>query len=121
MSLRRRAYFFGHSAEARAAVWLRLKGYRILARRYKTSCGEIDIVAARFGVLCFVEVKARRSLEEARWALGPHQKRRIENAARIWLQNFDKPGYHTKRFDVILIAPRRRPRHIENAFAAEKY
>jgi putative endonuclease len=121
MNSRRRAYRLGHDAENRAVLWLRLKGYRILARRYKTPLGEIDIVARRRGVIGFVEVKARRSLEEARHALKPHQRQRIERAARIWLQNFDKPAYHTKRFDVILIAPWRRPRHIENAFPAHAF
>ena len=116
---RRRAYLFGHDAETRAAMWLRLKGYRILARRYKTPFGEIDIIARRLGVICFTEVKARCTLEEARRALTSRQQGRIANAARIWLQNFDKPAYHSHRFDVILIAPRRRPQHIENAFPAQ--
>ena len=119
MGSRRRAFLFGYSAETRAAMWLRLKGYKILARRYKTPFGEIDIIAIRLGTLCFTEVKARHTLEEARWAVVAHQQRRIANAARIWLQNFDKPAYHTKRFDVILIAPRARPHHIENAFMAD--
>ena len=36
----------GHASESLAALWLRLKGYRILARRLKTHAGEIDLVAA---------------------------------------------------------------------------
>ncbi len=121
MPRRRRAYLFGHSAEARAAIWLRLKGYRILARRFKTPLGEIDIIARRFGVLCFVEVKARRNMAEAYHALNKHQQRRIANAANIWLQNHEKASYHTKRFDVILIAPGFLPYHIENAFMVNGY
>ena len=51
----------GHSSESLAALWLRLKGYRILARRLKTRAGEIDLVAAApFGPVCFIEVKARQ-------------------------------------------------------------
>ncbi len=121
MPRRRRAYLFGHSAEMRAAIWLRLKGYRILARRFKTPLGEIDIIARRFGVLCFTEVKARRNMDDAYHALNKHQQRRIANAANIWLKRHDRGSYHTRRFDVILIAPRRLPRHIENAFMVDVY
>jgi hypothetical protein len=57
---RRRAYRFGHWAETLCVWWLRLGGYRVLARRYKTPVGEIDIVARRGAALAFIEVKARR-------------------------------------------------------------
>src|SRR5258708_40248810 len=55
-SQRRIAFRFGLSAESRAAALLIAKGYRILARRFRTPLGEIDIVARRRGVLVFVEV-----------------------------------------------------------------
>ena len=59
------AFKFGISAESRAAAFLIAKGYRILARRYRSPAGEIDIVARRRGTLIFVEVKAREKLDDA--------------------------------------------------------
>ena len=57
------AFRVGISAESRAAVWLLAHGYRILARRWKSPLGEIDIIAARRHLLIFVEVKARATLD----------------------------------------------------------
>ena len=67
---RQKAHRLGHAAEWRAVWRLRLAGYSILARRYKTRLGEIDIVARRGGVLAFVEVKARADAATAADALG---------------------------------------------------
>src|SRR5262249_34934197 len=74
---RRIAFRFGLSAESRAAAFLVAKGYRILARRFRTPLGEIDIVARRRGVLVFVEVKARDNFDEAAEAIGKRQQNRI--------------------------------------------
>ena len=74
------AFRTGVSAEGRAAVFLMAKGYRILARRYRTSYGEIDIVARRRNLLAFIEVKARASLDEAAYAVTPRNQRRIIDA-----------------------------------------
>ena len=60
------AFGLGLSAESRAAAYLVAKGYRILARRWKSPVGELDIVARRRQLLVFVEVKARTSLDAAR-------------------------------------------------------
>lgn len=78
---RQAALQFGLSAESRATACLLLKGYRILARRFKTPVGEIDIVARRRGTLVFVEVKARKSLDDAAEALTARQQARIIDAA----------------------------------------
>jgi len=75
----------GRIAEQIAAYWLRLKGYRILARRYRTPVGEIDLIVRNRSTLVFIEVKARRDIEAALNALGAHQRRRIERAARLYL------------------------------------
>ena len=57
---RRQAHRLGHAAEWRAVWRLRLAGYSILARRYKTKLGEIDIVARRGGVRSPMPRKFRR-------------------------------------------------------------
>src|SRR3954452_22539734 len=62
------AFRTGLSAESRAA-FLMAKGYRILAKRFRTPYGEIDIVARRRNLLAFVEVKGRASLDEAGYAV----------------------------------------------------
>ena len=113
---RRLAYRLGVSAESLAAWWLRLKGYRILAARYKTPLGEIDLVARKGRVLAFVEVKRRANLEAAYDALSFDSSRRISAAADIFIAHHPKLDAEEHRFDLVLIAPRRLPRHIANAF-----
>jgi putative endonuclease len=112
-----RAYRSGHAAEAIAALMLRLKGHRIVARRYKTPVGEIDLVALRGKRLAFVEVKRRKTREDAAWTLPAKQRRRIVRAAQYWLAAH--PGFagHDLAFDVVLAAPWAWPRYIENAFS----
>ena len=79
------AFQSGISAESRAAGYLIAKGYRILARRFRTPHGEIDIVARRRNLIAFIEVKARASLDEAAFAVTPRQQQRIIDAAQGWL------------------------------------
>lgn len=110
------AFGLGISAESRAAAWLIAHGYRILARRFRSPLGEIDIIAARRYTLIFVEVKARATLDEAAEAVTPRQKHRIAAAAEIWLANNPAPAIRDMRFDVILVAPGKLPRHIPSAF-----
>src|SRR5713226_10219808 len=76
------AFRTGLSAEARAAAYLMAKGYRILAKRFRTPHGEIDVVAKRRNLIAFVEVKARASLDEAAFAVTPRQQARILDAAQ---------------------------------------
>ncbi len=112
------AFNTGLSAESRAAAFLIAKGYRILARRFRTPHGEIDIVARRRQLLAFVEVKARRSLDEAAYAVTPRQQLRIIAAAQGWLMAHPEHAAFELRFDAMLIAPRRLPRHLPGAFDA---
>jgi putative endonuclease len=109
-----RAYRRGLFAETVAALLLRLKGHRILARRYRTPVGEIDLVALKGKRLAFVEVKRRRSFEE--WTLPAKQRRRIVRAAQYSLSGH--PGFagHELAFDVVLATPFAWPRYIANAF-----
>jgi putative endonuclease len=107
----------GHRAEALAALLLRCKLYRIVERRYKTPMGEIDLVAERWGTTVFVEVKSRSraSEEEAMLAIN---RSRITRAAQHWLAHHPAKAETDFRFDVILLAPGRWPRHVVNAFDA---
>ena len=114
------AFRRGLSAESRAAFLLIAKAYRILARRWKTPFGEIDIVARRRRCLVFVEVKARDNLDEAAQAVTERSRRRIVAAAELWLAHHPEDAGSEIRFDVILVAPGKIPRHIANAFDATR-
>jgi putative endonuclease len=112
------AFALGLSAESRAAAYLIAKGYRIVARRFRSPVGEIDIVARRRGTLIFVEVKARERLDDAAEAVIVRQQRRIIAAAEMWLASHPDDINLDMRFDVMLVAPKSLPRHIEAAFDA---
>jgi putative endonuclease len=112
------AFALGLSAESRAAAFLIAKGYRIVARRWKSPVGEIDIVARRRGTLIFVEVKARERLDDAAEAVISRQQRRIIAAAEAWLAAHPDDMNCDMRFDVVLVAPKSIPRHIMAAFDA---
>lgn len=113
---RRRAQGRGRKAEALAALYLRFKGYRILARGYRTRSGEIDIVARRARTLALVEVKHRPLRDQAAWAITDTQTRRIERAAAGFLAAHPAYGGFDVRFDALLLAPGRWPQHIEDAW-----
>jgi putative endonuclease len=109
---RQQAHQRGHASESLAAWWLRLKGYRILARRLKTRAGEIDLVAAApFGPVCFVEVKARNLARTAAESVTAGQQTRIARAASLYLAS--RPGLARRgsRFDIVAIAPGALPVH----------
>ncbi len=112
------AFRLGLSAESRAAMFLIAKGYRIVARRWKTPVGEIDIVARSRGALVFVEVKARERAADAAEAVTERSQRRIVAAAELWLAHNPADGEREIRFDVVLVTPGKIPQHIANAFDA---
>jgi len=113
---RRRAWRFGRAAEALCAWSLRLRGYRIVARRYRARVGEIDIIARRGKLLAFVEVKGRGDLATAAEALGPRQRQRIARAAEAFVQA--RPVFQgmALRFDVMLVRRWRPPAHVADAW-----
>jgi putative endonuclease len=117
---RRVAFRTGISAESRAAAFLIAKGFRILARRWKSPVGEIDIVARRRRLLVFVEVKARHDLDDAAWSVTERQRGRIVAAADAWLARYPDDRIRDIRFDAMLVAPGRIPHHIPAAFDASK-
>ncbi len=113
---RQGAYRRGHRSEWLAALALRLKGYRILERRYRTPLGEIDLIARRGDVVAIVEVKARTTLVAAMEAVARTSERRIEAAADLWLSRQADAGRLSIRFDLVAVLPRRWPIHVENVF-----
>ena len=114
------AFRLGLSADSRAAAYLIAKGHRIVARRWRSPVGEIDIVARRRNTLLFVEVKAREKLDDAAEAVIIRQQRRIIAAAEAWLASHPEDASSDIRFDVVLVAPRSLPRHIMAAFDASR-
>src|SRR5213078_4072844 len=113
---RQTAFRLGLSAESRAAAFLIAKGFRILARRWKSPIGEIDIIARRRHLLVFVEVKARDRLDDAAWSVTDRQRSRIVAAAEAYLAQASDESIRDIRFDAMLVAPGRIPRHIPAAF-----
>lgn len=109
---------YGRRGESLAAWYLRAKLYRIVARRVKTPLGEIDLIARRFGVTVFVEVKARRAGDGELDALLAVNRRRILRAAEYYLARRPALAATPLRFDVIFLAPLSWPRHVRNAFDA---
>jgi putative endonuclease len=103
----------GRGAETLAAMWLRLHGWRVLARRARVPGGEVDIIARRGGVLAFVEVKARASEEAAALSLDAWRLRHVVVAAEQLAPRYLEPG-DDLRIDAIFIVPRRLPRHVTN-------
>jgi len=113
---RRRADRAGRWAEALCALALRANGYRILARRFRTPVGELDIVARRGRVLAFIEVKARASFTLAAESIAARQRHRVERAAGAYLASHPALARLDPRFDAMLVAPWRWPRHIRDAW-----
>ena len=113
---RRKSYRRGHRGEWLAAAALMAKGFRILARRYRTRLGEIDLIARRGDLVLIVEVKARPTLRAAMEAIARESERRIEGAADLWLSR--QPDYErlSVRFDMVAVLPWRWPVHVENIF-----
>jgi putative endonuclease len=108
---RRRAHDHGRRAEIFAAFYLRLKGYRILERRYRISGGEIDLIAVKSDAVVFVEVKMRPTLLEARLAIDATKRRRMSHAARVWLVGNPWAMQAVLRGDAVALAPWRWPHH----------
>ena len=103
----------GRGAEILACWWLRLFGWRILARRARVPGGEVDIVARRGRTLAFVEVKARATEEAATFALDDWRLRRVVTAAERLTPRYMRDGDEV-RIDALYIIPRRLPRHVPN-------
>lgn len=110
----------GRRAEILAAVWLMLRGYRILGFRLKTPQGEIDLLARRGSVLAVVEVKIRPSLAEALEAVSPAQRQRLRRAAAQIAARRPSLAGARLRLDLMALAPGRWPRHIADAWREDE-
>lgn len=107
----------GRRAEAIAAWYLRLKGFAILERRYKTPVGEIDLIVRRGRAIVFVEVKARADRGSAAEAVGARTRSRIARAAEWWLSRHPEAADRDFRFDVVTVSPGLGlPHHLQNVF-----
>lgn len=105
----------GRDGERRAAIWLKLKGWRILARRVKTPRGEIDLIAKRGNLVAFIEVKWRKKAADLDHAIDEYRLRRVAAAVECVAHEYAAEGEDI-RVDVMLLAPGVFPRHITNAW-----
>lgn len=112
---------FGILGERVAERWLRLKGWRIVHRRFRSGHRDIDLVAERNGLVAFVEVKARRGLafggpvEAVDW----RKRRELARSAAVWIDRHGRPR-ESYRFDIVAVlveGPAVRVRHVANAFS----
>lgn len=106
---------FGRWGERRAAWWLRLHGWRIIAQRVKVSRGEIDLIARRWRTTAFIEVKARKNPADLDLAIDDYRIRRVAAAVNAVSHKYAKAGDDI-RIDVMLIAPGQWPRHLVNVW-----
>lgn len=113
----------GLRAETLAAWALRLKGYRVVARRVRpprgSGAGEIDLVVRRGGVVAFVEIKARPSYEAGLYAILPQQQRRLMRAAEWFIKSHPGLSGCAFRFDAVVVCPRCWPVHLPDAWRAD--
>jgi len=103
-SQKQKTYDAGVAAESAAEEYLSAKGYAVLARRYKTKYGEIDLIIRRDDLIAFVEVKARSSIDEALSSITPKMRERIQNSALMYLSENPEAGLCDLRFDVVAVS-----------------
>ena len=106
-----------------AALYLKDTGYRIFARNYRVSAGEIDLIAGKDGYLIFVEVKYRSNSRHGspESAVTPAKQRQISKIAVYYMKRYGYDPYNTPvRFDVIAVTENE-IRHIEDAFPYQGY
>lgn len=122
MTDRRAREIEGRKAEDQVALWLKLRGWKILDRRFKVTEGEVDLIARRKNIIAFCEVKQREKLPKREDIVTQSNINRVMDAAEIWVErNFETLGPEFEiRFDLALIEGRVHPlskvRYIENAF-----
>ena len=110
----------GHSkgllAEFKAKSFMRYHGFSILAERFKTPLGEIDLIAKKGNLVVFIEVKLRKTKEAAAEAIHAKNQSRVRNAAELYLQQHPEYNECEMRCDALIMAPGAWPEHIPDAF-----
>ena len=110
----------GRAAEGVALLLLRLKGYRLLARRFRAHTGEVDLIMRKGTTTAFIEVKQRMSHDQGIEAVTNHQARRIASAAASWMGRDPHAARGFCRFDIVTVSPYLWPRHLPNAFDGDR-
>ncbi|KGB27889.1 endonuclease [Candidatus Liberibacter solanacearum] len=113
---RRKSLRYGLFAEFFASIFLLIKGWEIIALRYRNRCGEIDIIARRKDLVIFVEVKARKNFQEAIDSVSYNSCKRIRAASKVWLAQRENSPLLSYRYDIIAVVPWRLPKHFPHAF-----
>ena len=118
---KQKAYLWGQGAEWLSMVMLWLKGYRILAHQFKCKSGEIDLIAQKGNMICFVEVKARQTIKDALSAVSYQQKNRIIKAAEWYITKNAQTAAGgdvniSYRFDMVAVEPWAWPTHVKDAW-----
>ncbi len=112
--VRKAAEARGRRAEMLAGLWLRLKGYQILARRVRLPVGEVDLIARRGKTIAFIEVKARKTQSSGETAVPQSAWKRINRAASSWMAGKHNLTGLDWRFDLVIILPHRLPIHFRD-------
>lgn len=113
---RRKAFRRGIVSEYVAALYLLLHGHRIVALRYRTKSGEIDLIARKGDLVRFVEVKARADTAASVFAVTGETQRRIRNASDVWLSRQPDAARLSASYDIVAVRPWRLPVHLKDAF-----
>ncbi|AGA64085.1 putative endonuclease protein [Liberibacter crescens BT-1] len=113
---RHQALRYGLRAEFLSAIFLMLKGWKIMAFRHRNSFGEVDIIAFRQELVIFVEVKARSNVKDALNAVSYLSQERIRSAGKAWLATHKDFHAFSYRCDIIAVIPWNLPKHFPDAF-----
>ena len=112
---RQRRYRSGLAAETIVALLLTATGHRILARRFKTHIGEIDLIAVKGRRVSFVEVKRRSTCEDCEAAITGELRQRVRRAAALWLARNPRFQSYDAGFDLVFVVPWRFPTVMRDA------
>lgn len=106
-------YYFGLIAEIIAVLCLRCKFYQIIATRFKSPFGEIDIIAKKNNQIIFIEVKARKDISLMDF-ISKHQQQRIIKSSQYFLLKSSKYQKYLMRFDAIIVNKFFWQKHLKN-------
>ena len=111
-----KAHADGLGSETVAALWMMVRGWRVLGMRIRTPQGEIDLLARRRDVVAVIEVKRRRTLDEALGAVSPSQRGRLRRAGETLVARRGDLVGCSVRLDLVAIGAGKLPRHIPDAW-----